>query len=59
MNNYLISFVIIKLVKTMIVINNATASSTYLNVKEKLGISKLGNVYLSKHDVDLILQTQF
>ncbi len=40
-------------------INNATASSTYLKVKEKLGISKLGNVYLSKHDIDLILNTEF
>lgn len=40
-------------------INNATASSTYLKIKEKLGISKLGNVYLSKRDIDLILKTEF
>ena len=40
-------------------INNATASSTYQKIKEKLGIAKLGNVYLSKHDVDLILNTMF
>lgn len=40
-------------------INNATASSTYLKIKEKLGISKLGNVYLSKHDIRLILDTIF
>lgn len=40
-------------------INNATASTTYKKIKEKLGISKLGNVYLSKHDIDLILNTMF
>ncbi len=40
-------------------INNAVASTTYQKVKEKLGISKLGNVYLSKRDIDLILNTVF
>ncbi len=40
-------------------INNATKSETYLKVKEKLGLSKLGNVYLTKKDIDLILETEF
>lgn len=40
-------------------INNASNTATYLKVKEKLGLSKLGNVYLSKRDVDLILNTEF
>ncbi len=40
-------------------INNATASITYQKIKEKLGLSKLGNVYLSKRDIDLILKTVF
>lgn len=40
-------------------INNAAASSTYLKIKEKLGLSKLGNSYLSKRDIDLILVTEF
>ncbi len=40
-------------------INNASKTSTYLKIKEKLGLSKLGNVYLSKHDVDHILNTMF
>lgn len=40
-------------------INNASNTTTYLKVKEKLGLSKLGNVYLSKRDVDLILNTEF
>ena len=40
-------------------INNASNTTTYLKVKEKLGLSKLGNVYLSKRDVDLILNAEF
>lgn len=40
-------------------INNATETETYHQIKEKLGLSKLGNVYLSKRDVDLILKTEF
>ena len=40
-------------------INNASNTATYLKVKEKLGLSKLGNVYLSKRDVDLILNAEF
>ena len=40
-------------------INNATDTETYRQIKEKLGLSKLGNVYLSKHDIDLILKTEF
>ncbi len=39
-------------------INNATISTTYSKVKEKLGLSKLGNVYLSKRDIDLLLKTK-
>ncbi len=40
-------------------INNASRTLTYIKIKEKLGLSKLGNVYLSKRDVDLILKTEF
>jgi len=40
-------------------INNATKSETYLKVKEKLGLSKLGNVYLTQKDIDLILKIEF
>ena len=40
-------------------INNATASKTYLKIKEKLGLSKLGNVYLSHRDIKLLLDTEF
>ena len=39
-------------------INNATYSLTYEQIKEKLGLSKLGNVYLSQKDVDLLLETE-
>ena len=39
-------------------INNATYSRTYEQIKEKLGLSKLGNVYLSQKDVDLLLKTE-
>ncbi|MCM1131748.1 MAG: IS1634 family transposase [Roseburia sp.] len=40
-------------------INNATSSSYFYKIKEKLGLSKLGNVYLSKRDIDLLLKTEF
>ena len=39
-------------------INNATASDTYFKIKEKLGLSKLGNVYLSKKDVESLLKIE-
>lgn len=40
-------------------INNATDTSTYRKIKEKLGLSKLGNVYLSKRDLDLLFKIEF
>lgn len=40
-------------------INNATASPTFMKIKDKLGLSKLGNVFLSKKDIDLLLKTEF
>lgn len=39
-------------------INNSTWSRTYEKIKEKLGLSKLGNVYLSKKDLDLLFDTE-
>lgn len=39
-------------------INNSTRSKTYEKIKEKLGLSKLGNVYLSKRDLDLLFKTE-
>ena len=39
-------------------INTSTASRTYQAIKEKLGLSKLGNVYLSERDVNLLLKTE-
>lgn len=36
-------------------INNATNSSTYLKIKEVLGLSKLGNLYLTKKNLDNLL----
>lgn len=36
-------------------INNATKSQTFLKIKEKLGLSKLGNLALKKRDIDSIL----
>ena len=39
-------------------INNSTWSHTYEQIKDKLGIAKLGNLYLSKKDVDMIFQTE-
>lgn len=38
-------------------INNSTYSQTFQKIKEKLGLAKLGNLYLSKRDVDLLFQT--
>ena len=35
-------------------INTATYSQTHEIIKKKLGISKLGNAYLSKKDIDTI-----
>lgn len=40
-------------------INNATDTSTYRKIKDKLGLSKLGNVYLSRRDLDLLFETEF
>ena len=40
-------------------INNATDTPTYRKIKEKLGLAKLGNVYLSKRDLDLLFKTEF
>lgn len=39
-------------------INNSMSSSTYLKIKEKLGLSKLGNLYLSKKDLDKLFETE-
>ena len=39
-------------------INASSESETYFKVKEKMGLSKLGNVYLSKRDTDNILNAQ-
>ena len=39
-------------------VNNATDTPTYRAVKEKLGLAKLGNVYLSKKDLDNLFKTE-
>jgi len=39
-------------------INNATSSDTYLKIKQKLGLAKLGNVFLRKKDIDQLLETE-
>lgn len=36
-------------------INNAIRSKTFLEIKERLGLSKLGNLILKKRDIDLLL----
>ena len=36
-------------------INNATNSFTYKRIKEKLGLLKLGNLYLKKKDIKNLL----
>ena len=40
-------------------INNATKSKTFLKIKDQLGLAKLGNLFLKKRDLDLLLQTEF
>ena len=40
-------------------INNATDTPTYQKIKEKLGLAKLGNVYLSRKDLDKLFKTEF
>lgn len=39
-------------------INNATSCETYKLVKERLGLTKLGNVYLQKKDVENIMNVK-
>lgn len=39
-------------------INNSTWSMTYERIKAKLGLAKLGNLYLTKRDVDLLFETE-
>ena len=39
-------------------INASTKSSTYEKIKSTLGLSKLGNLYLSKKDVELLFKTE-
>lgn len=38
-------------------INNAIRSKTFLQIKERLGLSKLGNLILKKRDIDLLLNS--
>ena len=38
-------------------INNSTYSKTFEGIKEILGLSKLGNLYLSKRDIELLFKT--
>ena len=40
-----------------IYINNAIRSKTFLQIKERLGLSKLGNLILKKRDIDLLLNS--
>lgn len=39
-------------------INNATDTPTYRAIKEKLGLSKLGNAYLSRKDLDNLFKIE-
>lgn len=39
-------------------INNASVSKTYTKIKEVLGLSKLGNLYPRKKDLDNLLKTE-
>lgn len=39
-------------------INNSTKSKTFLKIKDQLGIAKLGNLFLKKRDLDLLLNTE-
>lgn len=38
-------------------INNSIRSKAFLEIKEKLGLSKLGGLTLKKRDIDLLLNT--
>ena len=40
-------------------VNNATKSKTFLKIKDQLGLAKLGNLFLKKRDIDLLLKTEF
>ena len=40
-------------------INNSTNSNTFEQIKEKLELTKLGDLYLSKKDVVLLSNTSF
>ena len=40
-------------------VNNATDTPTYQKIKEKLGLAKLGNVYLNRKDLDKLFKTEF
>lgn len=39
-------------------INNSTLSDTYEKIKEKLGLAKLGNLYLTKKDIDNLMNIE-
>lgn len=39
-------------------INNSTYSKNFEKIKEKLGLAKLGNLYLTKRDIDLLFNTE-
>lgn len=40
-------------------VNNATKSKTFLKIKDRLGLAKLGNLFLKKRDIDLLLKAEF
>ena len=40
-------------------VNTSTASDTYREIKKELGLSKLGNAYLTKNDIDLLFKAEF
>ncbi len=40
-------------------INTSTVSDTYKEIKKELGLSKLGNAYLTKNDIDLLFKAEF
>ena len=40
-------------------VNTSTASDTYREIKKELGLSKLGNAYLTKSDIDLLFKAEF
>lgn len=39
-------------------VNNSTKSKTFLKIKDRLGLSKLGNLFLKKRDIDLLLKAE-